>query len=48
MAFKLLSYLQNEEFLVKPLEEIILSTNYSHGYVSREFKNTSAKLLNII
>ena len=42
---KLISFLQNEEFLVKPLEEIILSTNYSHGYVSREFKKYTGKTL---
>ena len=35
---KLIRNLDNEEFLLQSIEEMIGTTNYSHGYVNREFK----------
>lgn len=35
---KLLRNLDNEEFLLQTIEEMVYTTNYSHGYVNREFK----------
>lgn len=35
---KLLRDIEQEEFVVKPVEEMVASTFYSHGYVNREFK----------
>ena len=35
---KLLRDLDNEEFLLLKVEEMVETTNYSHGYVNREFK----------
>lgn len=34
----LLRNLDNREFLLQSVEDMIVSTNYSHGYVNREFK----------
>ena len=41
----LVSQLGTEKFLNKNIEEIALSTNYSHGYVCREFKKYMGKTL---
>ena len=41
----LLSQLGSEKFLNKDIEELALSTNYSHGYVCREFKKYMGKTL---
>ena len=41
----LLSQIGSEKFLNKNIEEIALSTNYSHGYVCREFKKHVGKTL---
>ena len=41
----LVSQLGTERFLNKNIEEIIASTNYSHGYVCREFKKHMGKTL---
>lgn len=34
----LLRNIEQEDFVVKPVEEMVASTFYSHGYVNREFK----------
>ena len=41
----LVSRLNTESFINKNIEEIIASTNYSHGYVCREFKRFMGKTL---
>jgi len=34
----LIRKLENNDFLVQPIDQMVKSTNYSHGYVNREFK----------
>lgn len=41
----LVSQLNTEKFLTKNIEEIVASTNYSHGYVCREFRRIMGKTL---
>lgn len=41
----LVTQLSTEKFLSKNIEEIVASTNYSHGYVCREFRRIMGKTL---
>ena len=43
---KLISDINTEEFINKNITEIVASTNYSHGYVCREFKKFIGTTLN--
>lgn len=42
----LLHRLNTENYLLKPIDEIVMSTNYSHGYVCRQFKKYTGITLN--
>ena len=42
---KLLQLLCYEEFITKPISEIVSSTNYSHGFVCRTFKKYLSQTL---
>lgn len=43
---KLIIDINTESFITKSVDEIVASTNYSHGYVCREFKKYTGSTLN--